>query len=402
MAIEYPDILGDLVDAKQRWEVDGVQYVIDLQPNSVAPGQTATLSIYLQSALDTSIDFQVSVDLPKRPVGLSVAEAQTRVTLQAGEVGELHIPVLATPEMPTGSYAIRVDLRGKPSSRAARIRPQNSRSRLPAVPIRDFVGLEIAPVLSLGYTAKMNARPKVKLNVVGSPEPLTTVELRPYFVEVWHNTEVDLQTKATREFTDRRVHIVKPLTRSAIFAAMLNESRQRFLECGVELQMGEAICISKIMTHTVELFLANETLEDALYVPIFKRLLAAAVPFDSGIWLLMKFGYEHILNLSIAVSFGLLENHRRSQIWPIVEQRAARKFITGQLAAKQILPLDLVYAPLVLAGVLISSQVTIEGEDVNSSLQALIQAKSSRLSELAGEDDQIISLLDELLLAQTA
>jgi hypothetical protein len=402
VAIEYPDILGDLVDAKQRWEVDGVQYVVDLQPSSIAPGQLATLSIFLQSVLDTSIDFQISVDLPKRPMGLSVAEPQTKVSLRAGEVGELHIPILATPEMPAGSYAVRLDLRGKPASRAPRVRPQNAKSRLPAIPIRDFVGLELAPIVNLGYSAKMNARPNVKLTVAGTPEPLAEVELRPYFVEVWQSTALDLQTKATREFSDRRVHIVKPLTRAAIFAAMLNESRQHFAESGVHLEMGEAICISKILTRTVEVFLSDETLEDALYVPIFKRLLAAGVPFDSGVWLLMKFGYEHILNLAIALSFGLLEDDRRTQIWPIEEQRAARKFITGQLAAKEPLPMDLVYAPLVLAGVLVSHAVAIDGEDVKASLQALIQAKASRMAELAGEDDQIVNLLDELLLAQTA
>jgi hypothetical protein len=402
VAIEYPDILGDLVDAKQRWEVDGVQYVVDLHPLSIAPGQVSMLSVFLQSALDASIDFQVSVDLPKRPVGLSVAETLTKVTLRAGEAGELRIPILATPEMPAGSYAVRLDLRGKPAGRAARIRPQKAKGRMPALPIRDFVGLEIAPIVSLGHIAKMNARPNVKLTIAGAPEPPAEVELRPDFVEIWQSTGLDLQAKATREFSDRRVHIVKPLTRSVIFAAMLNESRQRFMESGVQLQMGEAICISKILTRTVELFLSDERLEDALYVPIFKRLLTADVPFDSSIWLLMKFGYEHILNLAIALSFGLLEDYRRAQIWPIEEQRAARKFITGQLAAKQTLPLDLVYAPLVLAGVLVSNLISIEGEDVPASVQAIIQAKSIRMAELAGEDDQIVDLLDELLLARSA
>jgi len=400
MAIEYPDILGDLVDAKQRWEVDGVQYVVDLQPGSIAPGQSATLSVFLQSVLETSIDFQISLDLPKRPVGLSVAETQTKVTLGAGEVGELHIPILATPEMPTGSYTIRLDLRGKPASRAARVRPQNAKGRMPATAIRDFVGLEVTPIANLGHTAKMNARPNTKLIVAGSPAPQAEIELRPYFVESWQNQELELQTKAAREFSDRRVYIVKPLTRPMIFAAMLNESRRRFLDSGVELQMGEALFISKILTRTVELFLSDETLEDALYVPIFKRLLAAGVPFDSGIWLLMKFGYDHILNLAIALSFGLLEDYRRGQIWPIAEQRAARRFITGQIAGKQPLPLDLVYAPLVLGGVLVNDMITIEGEMPKDSLQALIQAKGDRIAELAGEDDQIVTLLDELLLAR--
>jgi len=38
MATEYPDILGDLVEARERFEVNGVHYMVALEPAQIAPG----------------------------------------------------------------------------------------------------------------------------------------------------------------------------------------------------------------------------------------------------------------------------------------------------------------------------------------------------------------------------
>lgn len=400
MAQEYPDILGDLADATQRWEVDGVQYVGLVEPNSTRPGQVVTISLYVQSALDVPIDFQSTLDLPRKPQGFSVSELASHLQLKAGEVGRLQVPVQVGAQIPPGNYALRMDLRGKPTARGQRVRPSASKSELPNLPIQDFVGLDIAPVVRLSYSSKMNARPVFNVTVAGTPESVET-EMSPVFEELWSPADLELQGKAVREFNDRRAHLVKPLTREAIFSAFLNESRQRFGACGVELKTGESIFIAKMLTRGVETFLQTEATQNALFVPIFKRLLKANVPSDSALWLLMKFGFEHVTNISISLAFAMIENYRRGRVWPLEEQRAARRFIVERLAAGQPLPLDLVYAPLIIGGILAHSQLKIEGEDVADSLKALTIARNARLRELTEEDDQIISLLDSLLPAQS-
>ena len=37
MSSEYPDVLGDLVEARRRFEVSGVHYVMALDAPSIAP-----------------------------------------------------------------------------------------------------------------------------------------------------------------------------------------------------------------------------------------------------------------------------------------------------------------------------------------------------------------------------
>jgi len=48
MSSEYPDILGDLVEAQQRFEVNGVHYLLALEPMAIAPGETTELKVDLE------------------------------------------------------------------------------------------------------------------------------------------------------------------------------------------------------------------------------------------------------------------------------------------------------------------------------------------------------------------
>ena len=398
MTIQYPDILGEFVDADQRFEVDGIQYRAYFDPDPVTAGEVTTLYVLMQSAVDSSVEFSLTLDLPKtskKLQGFKVAQPQIQLTLAPGEVSELKIPIQPV-DVPVGDYSFRLNLRGKAEGRVRQLRPPKSRGRMPKTSIRDFVGLELASSIGIGYSSRTEKRPTVKLHVREGTEPIES-DLSPALAELWKAEDLDLQVRATKEFGDRRLHIVSPLTQPVLFAAMLNESQQRFADLGIQLTLGESIFLSKILTRTIELFLSDEALQDGLFVPTFQRLLASNVPFDNATWLLMKFGYEHIVNLAIALSFGLLENHRKERIWPLEEQRAARNFIVGQLKDRDSLPIDLLYVPLILGGVLVAGQVVLEGEDLQDSLAAIKKSRDIRLSELSQGDEQAMRILDELL-----
>ena len=401
MAIEYPDILGDLVEARQRWEVDGVQYQARFDPETVAAGQVSHLSIFLQSAVDSPIEFSLSLEVPKVPKqsqGFSVAESQISLPLQPGEVGELTIPTKVG-EIPAGIYPFRLNLRGKSLRRGQRVRSPRSAGRVPpTLPIKDWTGLNLASTIGVGYTAKTENRPVLKLKVQGQPE-IAEEDLAPVYQERWKVEDIDLLVRATRDMGDRRLHIIKPLNRSLLFTAMINETSQRFSDLGIRLALGEAIFVAKALTGTIEIFLSSESLQDGLYVPILQSLLASDTPIHSPAWLLMKPGYGRVLNLAIALSFGMLEDYRKKRTWPIAEQYAVRQFIMTQMTNQQPLPIDLVYVPLILGGLLLARKIVVEGEDIAASLAALRKARDIRLTELAQGDDEIVQILDELLAA---
>ena len=400
MAIQYPDILGEFFDSTQRFEADGVQYRVYFEPESVKAGEVTALFFVMQSVVDAPVEFLLDLDLPKTPKklqGFKVAKSQFQVTLAPGQVCELKIPIQPV-DVRAKDYCVRLNLRGKAERRVQRVRPPKSNGRMAKTPIQDLVGLELVSSIGAAFTSKTERRPTVNLNVTEGTEP-AEYDLSPALAELWKAEDLDLQVRATKEFNDRRLPVVSSLTQPVLFAAMLNESRQRLPEVGIQLTLGESIFLSKILTYTTMLFLSDEALQDGLFVPIFQRLLASRVPFDNASWLLMKFGYEHIVNLAVALSFGLLDNHRKERVWPLLEQREARNFIVGQLKDRDVLPIDLLYVPLILGGILVNSQVVLEGEDVEDSLATIKRSRDLRLSELSQGDEQVMGIMDELLSA---
>ena len=372
MSAQYPDILGDFFDASQRLEADGIQYIAYFEPNAVPVGQCATLVLAVQNTFDDAAEFSIFVNLPKvsnRLEGFKVAEARGMLTLSPAAVSELRIPVLPI-DVPPGTYPIRLQLQGQTPRGAQRVRAPKSKGRLPDTPIRDVVGLQLASTIGVAYTSRTDKRPMLKLTVQEGSGP-TEVSLSPTLESLWKHEDLDIQVRAAQEFNDRRLHIVPPLTRPVLFAALLNESRQRFASAGIDLTLGEGIFLGKILTRTVELFFSNEALQDALFIPIFQRLLLADVPFDNAVWLLMKFGYEHVLKLSVALSFGLLETYRKERAWSLEEQRGVRHFVVSQLSKHAALPVDFLYVPLILGGILVGRQMVLPGEEYQKSLAAI-------------------------------
>ena len=103
MSSEYPDVLGDLVDARQRFEINGVHYMLALEPAAIAPGETAALRVWLQSCWDVPVQVAISLHLPTHPSpALSLIQARTDVPLEAAEVGEVCIPIACGAEALSG------------------------------------------------------------------------------------------------------------------------------------------------------------------------------------------------------------------------------------------------------------------------------------------------------------
>ena len=97
MSSEFPDILADLVEARQRFEVGGVHYMVALEPSAISPGESTALRLWLQSCWDTPVKTVVTVGLPAQTSPkFSLLQERTDVPLKAAEVGQLTIPIATT------------------------------------------------------------------------------------------------------------------------------------------------------------------------------------------------------------------------------------------------------------------------------------------------------------------
>lgn len=403
MAIEYPDIMGDYIDAQQRFDAGGLHYICSLEPASIAPGGLTELLFLVQSAIDVPLEVVLQVALPARtgPLGRSVkfrvAKPELRVNVAAGEVGLLRVPLTCALDTPSGKYDIKVTFKATPSGPGGRIRSNRSQGRLGKSLIRDPVGLGIAPIIGLSYVAKPETRRILSLQVAGEPETLEA-DLTPDFEPLWATDKLQHQQRAQREVSDRRIHILPKLSADALYAALWQESQSLFEGAGLPLRIGESLFLARILIYTATKFLNKGDWYDALLVPMWMEAMRNDLPTGDPLWIVVQVGYEHLLRLSAAMSFGLIDRAMGREVWSNEEQQGVVDLLTKMVCREQgTLPPEFLYLPLILGGLAVARETKMPGEDLSQSLQLLAQAHQDRAAVFDGELALVNDLFEQLM-----
>lgn len=181
MSSEFPDILGDLVEARQRFEVNGVHYMVALEPSDIAPGETTQLHLWLQNCWDTPVKAVITVGLPAQPSPtFSVLQERTDVPLKAAEVGQVTIPIANTAETEPGPYSLSLTVGAKSETRGLYIRSQKTEGQLGQTLLSFTTGLELASTTSLGFKARTVPEQELSLQVSGPPQSAPPADLTPH------------------------------------------------------------------------------------------------------------------------------------------------------------------------------------------------------------------------------
>jgi len=179
--------------------------------------------------------------------------------------------------------------------------------------------------------------------------------------------------------------------------SLLEESKSIWAESGVQLRIGEAIFLARILAYTVQYFLENETRLEALMLPIYELALRNGLPTSDALWLLTQLGYVRLLRLAIALSFGLLYNHLGKEPWSQEEQVAVAEFVAESMDKGSELPVEFLYLPLMLGGLLIGSELVMPKENLAQSLRLLARAKQEREAAFDAELEDLSRIFDSLL-----
>jgi hypothetical protein len=405
VAIEYPEILNEWTMASERYEVDGVQYVVDLEPKEMAAGAATFLSMYLQNVLNVPVGFsvrpqpQLTRQAKKANAGFSFSKEEPSVTLKPGEVGRLVLPIGSDAALPAGRYKIQVEFRGKPEGRGQRVRSQRGKSRLRRGLIDDVVGLGLVPVLGSDFKCRGDRRISFNLNVTGPLAAPEKPDLPPTFESLWTQDDLGHQGKAQQEVNERRAYIITELASEPIFVNLLAETWVRFREAGLDLHLGEALGVARILTYTAEYFLKDSVMQDGLLVPIFERAIREKAATGEILPLLRSHGYYHLTRLACAISFGLVAEGLKKQPWSVEERRAVTDLVAIHLDTGQVLPPEFMYVPLLLGSIQVARRTVMEGEDSRESLRMLQEAKTER-AQIFKEDEelqQVGQVFDQLM-----
>jgi hypothetical protein len=396
VSTEFPDILGDMVDARHRFEVNGVHYLMALRPPAIQPGETTILRVWLQSCWDVPVEVAIRVQLPASSSTLSLIQQQTDVPLQAAEVGELTIPIASAAETRAGEHSVPVTVGVKHDVPGLYVRSQTNQDRLGDTLLTFTTGLALAATIGLGYVARSQATQGLSLRVEGPPQPEPAPDLTPTFLSHWTTDDLLLQGKARQYVNDQRLYLQPKLTTRALYAAFLEESQQRFKDASLPLHIGEAIFLAKILTYAVEYFLMRPGWQDAILIPPYTLAFRYGLPTGDPLFLVVRADFARVARLACSLSFGLLRQHLKRDAWTMEEQLAVGDLLTSRVSRGGSLPAEFLYLPLVLGGLLVAAQVQMPGENLAQALDLLAEARQQRRVHLA-ENQELEAILDRLL-----
>ncbi len=415
MPVEYPDVLNDMLDARQRFESGAVQFLAEFAAPITPAGQVVELSLYMQNVLDVPTGVAIRVGLPeikgklKRvpPPPFRIFQPEISLKLEEAEVARLTIPVHISPQVPPDEYACAISLRTAPTAQGSRVRPAQGVNRLGDLGIRYLQGLGITQIVSCGFKSIEGQTQTLPLKVSQAGDPNAPApapaDLKPQFSSLWTLPDWDLIPPAIREVNERRIHIMPDLTPQKLYLPLMKECQNLLTDCGVRLHVGEAIFIAKMLTFTVIYMARKPEWLDALLTPIYAFAQVNDQPTDNIVELLSQLGLTQVIEMSVALGYSLVENALQRQLWDRYEQKMVREYIINSLTEGSDLMIETLYPSLVLGGLVTAREVTMEGEDVRQSAALLGRARDSRTDPFADPDLQPLkAALDYLLKRQSA
>ncbi len=395
MADTYPDIMGEFIDAPQRFETSGLQYAGHFDPVTVTPGIVSNLFVFLQNTLNAPLGVNLKVEVPKtggffrgsKPV-LEVKRPVIQIKMAEGEAGLLTLPFITTESYETGKYEVVIEPKIATQGKGERIRPPKSQSKLGQSPLLDNVtGLGLVGALGATYAETSAKKGTFPLEIAGE---LQVTERAPRldhaYQTIWTPEAMGFLKQALHEIQLRDARLKDDLTPEALYAALYSETTFRFADAGLPLRIGEAITLAKILTYSCQFFLSQPSRRRGLLVPIWERALDAGIDTSNALQVIRNAGYGHILKLSIAISFGLVAQAIGRQPWSLEERQGVTEHIVENIEIGENTDVDFLYLPLLMGGTLISGQLVLDGENAKESLALMRKAREARQDLFFDED----------------
>ena len=396
MSTEYPDVLGDLVEARERLEVKGVHYLMELAPPAIAPGETAHLRVWLQSCWNVPVQVCISVHLPEQESPtFSIIQKVTKVPLETAEAGEVTIPIACTADTKPGEFTVTVHLGVEFETRGQYIRSKEHAGHLDDTLLRFSTGMSLAAAVGIGYVARTLPESMLTLRVKGPPQPGPSPELIPTYLSHWTVPELSLLGKARQHVNDRRLYLLPQVARRAVYMALLEESKERLKDSALPLHIGETIFLAKILTYTVEYFMKRPDLQDVILVPAYMLAFRHNLHTDDPVALIVRADYARIARLAASLSFGMLHQQLGRDTWTLEEQLAVTDLVADRLERGGTLPAEFLYLPLLLGGLMVASKIQMPGEEPAQSLDLFSRAREQRAADLE-HNQELVALLDQM------
>ncbi len=404
----YPDVLGAIAGSARFTYDDVLQVSVGIYPRSAYINQPIEVFVILQNMIDQNMEVKVALNLPSRapdgsPIKLSTPKKEITLTMSAGEVGIMRLPLVALPPTPatigvpvrlairhrnrTGK-AVRASIRGAPPS-ALSVSPFKLQA------LRDVVWVDPAHDLSPEVI-------RLSFDVNAKRLPDSRQSLKSVYETLWTQERMRDERRNILSKIDQAHSVATSFTRMAIFDTLLRTVDDAYALHGLPLHPGETAAIAKMLMYTLgdrSEIDPHYKVEDQHWFHVLCQVLAH--DDQVALWtpgeIVVTYLFESTMYDAVMLAFSLILSRIKVDLGDSAERVEYANKIMRWLSGYADPDLVFIYLPLALGGVIINHWVTWPGDDPWAVIDGLREAYRGRVRLIEGDAMEIFDILDKLL-----
>ena len=416
-ALVYPDILGAITDGR-RLNVDVLQLAAAARPMTTNAGKPFDALLILQNAANVDVDAVIRLIPPETDLAgqrghfSSKQTAPIRIGLRPGEVGCANLPIMSTVQAAPGDqYTLKIELQVEQKQRnPSRVRDASGGTLLHIDDLPEDRQQGILDLQGLDYALSVTGKPSgnkviIPVNFAIMPPVITGLppEVKTGYTALWTAADYPDPEALAAKVKPITSAILPNLRRNVVFFPLLKATQAYFEGAQYRLWAGEAVAITKLLTLVLELGTSQiDVNEGASYPHWFIKLCRVLIlnpQAGSQVeHLLNDLLYFDLVRDAVVFGFAMIANVTNQEFGYPDELNAYAGVVVSALSTKRE-PLDFmhVYLPLVMAGLISNSRVTMPNEQVRDTANLIAVAQEKRASEANSDNKYVFDMADDLL-----
>jgi hypothetical protein len=363
----YPDVLG-AVTGGNRLSNEHLQFAFGIFPRQSFINQPFEAVIVLQSTMSHPMQVKIALRLPSQdqngaPAVIDSPNQQILLTLQAGEVGVLRIPMVARPPTRAGKdFPVRLAVRTRIDEHAESVRPPAGGAPPSVLAVSPF---KVQALRDITFDAQHwnHSSDVVTAHFDLVPQRLTQNVTMPKmrYEILWSREQMPQEMARAHQQIDSARRLADSAQFTSSYGAFLKAVNHHFGEYDMPLHPGEAMAIAKMMAYTLDEAPKIELtdVEDTRWFAALCQVLAARPELKrmDRNELMAQYVFNEVLYESILMGFHVIESKVKEDLGSAQERLEYANRVMAWLGGRGAPDLNYVYLPLVLGGLTISRLV---------------------------------------------
>ncbi len=405
----YPDVLGAIAGGLRITFDDVLQAAVGIFPRSAYLNQPVEVLVILQSMIDKNMDITVGLSIPNKAadgtsIMISTPKKSVSLTLSPGEVGALHLPLVALAPTPAlNDVPIRINIRYRSSRSSHAVRTPNRGVPPSALAVSPFKLQALRDVEWIDQPGNQSDQTiTVRFDIAPKQMPNLLAPLKPSYEVLWTQEQMGEEKRNLLSQINEARLLAVSLSTSAVLNSLVRAVDDIYAARGLPLHPGETKAIAKMLTYTLDdRSQVDPTfdLEDQRWFQTLCQVLAhdSSIARRAPNEIVARYLFEPLIYDAILLGFTLIRSRLRANLGDRAERINYADKVMAWLAAQAEPDLIYIYLPLALGGVIVNLQVTGADDNPWEVVEGLREAYRGRVRLVEGDAMEIFDMLDKLL-----